>query len=55
MSINLLKIIYNNSAVTINSLKDAVKTKFGVIQGGINSPMLFNIFINDLADQLSEV
>lgn len=50
--LNTIKLLYKNLYATIDSPNDCVKIKRGVLQGGILSPYFFNIFIDDLANEL---
>ena len=54
---NLMKtieILLNNAHTSISSSKLRSQIKRGVIQGGITSPTFFNIFINNLIQELSK-
>ena len=46
--------IYKNTKISTNG-SDSLADKKGVIKGGISSPILFNMYINDLANCLLNI
>ena len=54
---NVIKSMYNNCHSRVKSrhfLSDSIAITKGVHQGNVLSPLLFNVFINDIGDSFSE-
>ena len=52
--IRILKMIYSNAMLQPNLSDDAIRINRGVLQGYITSPILFNLFLNELIVILSQ-
>jgi hypothetical protein len=52
--VNTIKLIYSNSKLKVNTLSDTININGGVLQGSIISPMLFNVYIDDLIRKLKK-
>ncbi len=50
--VNTIKLIYSNSRLKINTFSYTININGNVLQGSIISPMLFNVFIDDLVRKL---
>ena len=51
--INTIKLLYSQTYIQIGS--ERVKIKKGVVQGGLLSPKLFNLFYDTLIDKLDNL
>ena len=51
--INTIEYLYGRAHATPGTLQDRVKIKKGVLQGGIISATLFNLYIDDLLRELN--
>ena len=53
--IKAIKIIYSNAKIKISSKDDYININNSVLQGSFLSPILFNIYINDLIKDLDYI
>ena len=50
--VNTIKLIYSHSKVKVGTLTDPININGGVLQGSVISPMLFDVFFDDLVRKL---
>jgi putative lipoic acid-binding regulatory protein len=55
MTINRIKFLYNNAYFTVGRAAGAAPINVGVHQGSLISPILFNLYINDLLQDLGKL
>jgi hypothetical protein len=53
--INTIKFIYSHAKTQINKNTETININKGVLQGGILSPTLFNLYLTDLIDDLNKI
>lgn len=53
--INTIKRIYSSERIIIDSLMIPINVNKGVLQVLVTSPILFNLYINDLLIELVEI
>ena len=53
--INAIKIIYSNAKIKISSNDEYININNDVLQGILLSPILFNIYVNDLIEDLDYI